>query len=94
MPIKTLNAYTNTVIFIEDPVVKMTSTGKNSMKVVLRVVFSAMYICVLAVRLCKRIRIGYNYCAYAVYINFIIAVVGKHDENRERNTSVQVGWLP
>lgn len=23
----------------------------------------------------------------------IIAVVGKHDENRERNMSVQVGWL-
>lgn len=24
----------------------------------------------------------------------IIAVVGKHDEDRERNTSVQVDWLP
>lgn len=46
MSIKTLNAYTKTFIFIEDPVVKMTSTGKNSMKVVLRVVFSAMYIVV------------------------------------------------
>lgn len=42
MPIKTLNANTKTVTFIEDPVVKMTSTGKYSMKVVL----SAMYSCV------------------------------------------------